>query len=229
MRRGAAGGHAGPVRLVDLTQPLVPGMPVFPGDPEVSADPVLDVVRDGCAVTAWRLGSHSGTHVDAPSHVVPGGADLDALDLGLFTGPAVVVDVRGAAAGGRIGWERFAGAAGDAERFRPGVVVLVRTGWDEHWGADAYAEQPSLDVEVARRLVAAGVRTVGVDALSPDATGSSALVVHHAVLGAGGVLAENLRGLGAVQAMARPRVALLPLRLAGGDGAPVRAVAWDEG
>jgi kynurenine formamidase len=201
-------------------------MPVFPGDPEVAAEPALDVVRDGCAVTAWRLGSHSGTHVDAPSHVVPGGADLDALDLGLFTGPAVVVDVSGAGPGERIGWGAF------AERepaFGPGVVVLVRTGWDARWGGPSYADHPWLDAEVAERLVAAGVRTLGVDALSPDATGSTDLAVHHAVLGAGGVLAENLRDLGAVQAMARPRVALLPLRLAGGDGAPVRAVAWDEG
>jgi len=217
------------VRLVDLSQPVAPGMPVFPGDPEVTAQPALDVVRDGCAVTAWRLGSHSGTHVDAPSHVVPGGADLDALDLGLFTGPAVVVDARGAGPGERIGWRRFAGPGGRVEGLRPGVVVLVRTGWDARWGGASYAEQPWLDVEVAERLVEAGVRTVGVDALSPDATGSTDLAVHHAVLGAGGVLAENLRGLGAVQAMARPRVALLPLRLAGGDGAPVRAVAWDEG
>jgi len=214
------------VRLVDLSQPVAPGMPVFPGDPEVTAEPALDVVRDGCAVTAWRLGGHSGTHVDAPSHVVPGGADLDALDLGLFTGPAVVVDVRGAGPGERIGWDAFAGQQTD---LGSGVVVLVRTGWDARWGRASYAEQPWLDVEVAERLVAAGVRTLGVDALSPDATGSTDLAVHHVVLGVGGVLAENLRGLGAVQAMARPRVALLPLRLAGGDGAPVRAVAWDEG
>lgn len=214
------------MRLVDLSQPVAPGMPVFPGDPEVSAEPALDVVRDGCAVTAWRLGSHSGTHVDAPSHVVPGGADLDALDLGLFTGPAVVVDVRGAGAGERVGWDAFGEREGD---LGPGVVVLVRTGWDARWGGPSYAEHPWLDAEVAERLVAAGVRTLGVDALSPDATGSTDLAVHHAVLGAGGVLAENLRDLGAVQAMARPRVALLPLRLAGGDGAPVRAVAWDEG
>lgn len=214
------------MRLVDLSQPVAPGMPVFPGDPQVAAEAVLEVARDGCAVTAWRLGSHSGTHVDAPSHVVPGGPDLDALDFGLFTGPAVVVDVRGAGPGERLGWQRFSGAAGSVG---PGVVVLVRTGWDARWGAASYAEHPWLDVEVAERLVDAGVRTLGIDALSPDATGSTDLAVHHAVLGAGGVLAENLRGLGAVQAMVEPRVALLPLRLAGGDGAPVRAVAWDEG
>ncbi|MEH3077103.1 MAG: cyclase family protein, partial [Quadrisphaera sp.] len=74
-------------------------------------------------------------HVDAPSHVVPGGATLDELDLALFTGPAVVVDARGHGPGEGVGWEPF---APHAEALAAGVVVLVRTGWDAHWGSAAY-------------------------------------------------------------------------------------------
>lgn len=208
------------MRTVDLTHPVTTGMPVFPGDPAVTLAPALDLAVDGCAVTALQLGSHSGTHVDAPSHVVPGGATLDELDLALFSGPALVVDARGRAPGATIGWEPFA----PRERaLAAGVVVLVRTGWDEHWGSARYEQHPHLALEVAERLLAAGVSTLGVDALSPDPVGD--LTVHRAWLAAGGVLAENLRGLGQLDALVDPVVHLLPLALAGGDGAPVRAVA----
>ncbi|WP_257570774.1 cyclase family protein [Streptomyces sp. NP160] len=100
------------MRVVDLTHPVTTGMPVFPGDPAVSLAPALDLAADGCAVTSLHLGSHSGTHVDAPSHVVPGGPTLDELDLALFTGPALVVDARGHAPGAAVGWEPFAPHAG---------------------------------------------------------------------------------------------------------------------
>jgi arylformamidase len=208
------------VRVVDLTHPVTTGMPVYPGDPAVTVSPALDLAAHGCAVTALRLGSHSGTHVDAPSHAVPGGATLDQLDLALFTGPALVVDARGRAPGATTGWEPFAPHAG---AFAAGVVVLVRTGWDEHWGSARYEQHPHLAPEVAERLLAAGVRTLGVDALSPDPLHD--LPFHRTWLGAGGVLAENLRGLGLVDALVQPHVHLFPLRVSGGDGAPVRAVA----
>ncbi len=142
------------MRLVDLSHPLATGMTTYPGDPAVEVSPALELARDGCAVAALRLGTHSGTHVDAPSHVVPGGASIDQLDLALFAGPAVVVDVRGARPRQRIGWEPFAAHAGS---FGPGVVVLVRTGWDALFDdADAYPDQPWLAPEVAERLVGRG-------------------------------------------------------------------------
>lgn len=208
------------VRVVDLSHPVTTGMPVYPGDPAVSLAPALDLGAHGCAVTALHLGSHSGTHVDAPSHVVPGGATLDELDLALFTGPAVVVNARGHGPGEGVGWEPF---APHAEALAAGVVVLVRTGWDAHWGSAAYQRHPHLAPSVAERLLAAGVRTLGTDTLSPDPLDD--LPFHRAWLGAGGVLAENLTRLGDVSALASPRVHLFPLALAGGDGAPVRAVA----
>jgi kynurenine formamidase len=112
-------------------------------------------------------------------------------------------------------------------------MLLLHTGWDAHWGTDAYFDHPFLDGDAAERVVAAGVRTVGLDALSLDETvpggePAGGFAAHLAVLGAGGVIIENLRGLDAVRA-AEPVVSVLPLRLAGADGAPVRAVAFDVG
>jgi len=213
--------------IVDLSHPLGPGISVYPGDPPFRVDQAATLAADGVNVTSLHLGTHAGTHVDAPFHLLADGASIDALALELFTGPAVVVDVRGREAGEAIGWDALAGRAAE---FRPGAVVLLHTGWSRFFGTPAYLRHPWLTGDAARRLVAAGVRTLGVDTLSPDPTPASDsaaldLPVHHAVLGAGGVIAENLAGLEQVT-FADPRISLFPLPIAGADGAPVRAVAW---
>jgi len=110
-------------------------------------------------------------------------------------------------------------------------MLLLHTGWDAHWGTDGYFCDPYLDGDAAERVVAAGVRTIGLDALSLDETvldgeAAGGFAAHFAVLGAGGVIVENLRNLAAVVSP-EPVVSVLPLRLAGADGAPVRAVAFD--
>ncbi|WP_104432064.1 cyclase family protein [Kineococcus xinjiangensis] len=208
--------------LLDLSHPLTTGMPVHPGDPEVRAVPAATLERDGCNVLAVGLGSHTGTHLDAPFHVHADGARLDELPLELLTGPAVVVDVQGCAPGSAIGWEHLAPHAG---RLRPGVVVLLHTGWSARWGEPRYfADHPWLTTDAARRIVAAGVRVLGVDTASPDPAGS--LDVHRVVLGAGGVIVENLTGLARLATLPDPHVGFFPLPLAGADGAPVRALAW---
>ncbi|MFD0479557.1 cyclase family protein [Nonomuraea thailandensis] len=81
--------------LLDLSAPIETGMPVYPGDPEVSVGPALTAARDGVNVLSLHLGSHSGTHVDAPFHLDDSLPTLDELPLERFHGPAVVVDARG--------------------------------------------------------------------------------------------------------------------------------------
>lgn len=191
-------------------------MPVFPGDPEFSTSPAATVAGEGFAVTSLHLSTHTGTHVDAPAHVLPGGQTLDDLPLDLFTGPCVVVDAVGVSP---IGPELLPAS------FAPGTVVLFRTGWDTHGGTPAEFEHPSLTVAAAVRLRELGVRTVGIDCASVDAPGS--LDVHRILLGVPGdpgVIVENLTNLGRL-----PRdgftFSAFPLRIHAADGSPVRAVA----
>ncbi|WP_433593194.1 cyclase family protein [Nocardia sp. CA-145437] len=211
------------MRILDLSVPIRSGMPVYPGDPEVSVRPALTVAADGVNVLHLDMGSQTGTHVDAPRHIDDALPALDELPLERFTGPAVVVDARAAGAGGSIGREYFEG------RVAAGVIVLVATGWSEHWGTHEYLNHPHLTVAAAEYLVAAGVRTVGVDALSVDPTPAEEIPVHRILCGAHAVIAENLTCLAAVlaaqEAGQRVEVSLFPLRLPGADGAPVRAVA----
>lgn len=213
--------------IVDLSHPLDDDTPVYPGDPVARFTPAATVAADGYNVLHVRMGSQTGTHVDAPYHFLDDGARIDELPLEYFLGPAVVADVRGKPPHGRIEW---ADLEPWVHLLAPGRILLLRTGWDRYWGTGAYFDHPYLTGDAAAQVVAAGVRTVGLDALSLDETvlgGAPAggFAAHLAVLGAGGVIIENLRGLGAVPDV-DPVVSVLPLRLAGADGAPVRAVAF---
>ena len=215
--------------IVDLSHPLAPGMPGYPGDPEVAATPVATIAAHGFAVTALRLGTHSGTHVDAPSHAVEGGAAIDAIDPGRLIGPARILRVT-AGDGEPIG---VAGLEPQLAAWSGERIALVHTGWDAHWGTPRMLRHPAVSIELADALLGLGVDVLGVDTLSPDllqyasgsgAGGPAALPAHARWLGAGGLIIENLRGLGEVPGQTCELIAL-PLRLAGLDGSPVRAVA----
>ncbi|MDP9842658.1 cyclase family protein [Streptosporangium lutulentum] len=209
--------------LIDLSVPIVTGMPVYPGDPEVTVGPALTAAADGVNVLSLHLGSQSGTHVDAPYHIDDALPTLDDLPLDRFTGPATVIDACGLPPRSPLGPELFEAGA------RPGTIVLVATGWAAHWGTDAYLAHPYLTEEAATLLVEAGVRTVGIDALSVDPTPGDDFPAHRVLCGAHAVIAENLTNLSLLldaQADGRSvEVSLFPLRLPAADGAPVRAVA----
>ena len=117
-----------------------------------------------------------------------------------------------------------------AERLdESGVILVLRTGWSERYSrSDAYVDHPYLDPSACERILDAGVRTLAIDALNPDpTTPETSFPVHRLWLGAGGVIAENLTNLSAVEAP-DPLVCLFPIRVGGdADGAPCRAVALE--
>jgi arylformamidase len=188
------------MRMIDITLPLGPDTPVYPGDPPVEVVRLREAgAGDAFALSRVTLGSHSGTHVDPPAHFLPGGATVDALPLAPLIGPAVVADV----AHGRPV------TAADLAPFLPAVRLLLRSGG------------MPLTPEAARAVVAVGVRLVGVDGLSvapPEAPGE----VHRILLAAGVVIVEGLALAGVTPG--RYTLICLPLKLTGGDGAPARAV-----
>jgi kynurenine formamidase len=212
----------------DLSRQLDADATVYPGDPPVELTPAATHDADGYRVTELRLGSHSGTHIDAPSHTEPDGRDLEDFDVGEFVFDARLVDCSSAAARDSIGPE--------AVPDDPAAEMLVfRTGWDDHWGTDRYLDHPYLSEAAAAACAERGCH-VGVDALSPDPTPSereeeaekaddepAGVPAHHELLGSGLFVVENLTGLGAVPD--RFELRAYPLALAEADGSPVRAVA----
>jgi arylformamidase len=207
---------SGPGRLLDVSVVVGPGTPEWPGDVPFSCGWTC-TIAGGAAVnlSAMTLSPHVGTHADAPLHVRDGAEASETLPPEAFLGPCEVVDVTDCT--GAIDLDALA-----ARGVPPGVArLLLRTGRTVADGAFP-DDWPWLEPACVARLAAGGLRLLGVDAPSVDARESKTLATHHALFGAGAYNLENLD----LRAVAPGRYELVapPLRVAGLDGAPVRAL-----
>jgi len=195
-------------------------MPVIEGDPPVVVSPALQHETAGYAVTQICLGSHSGTHLDAPRHLYPGLPTLDEYPIDRFVRPGVVVDARPARAlpekeseflktPGVIDAEFLAARLQDCPVETGGFVLL--------WTAGAV-----LTVAAGQLLVESGATLVGTDATSLD---DPPFPVHRLLLSHDMLIAENLAGFESV-GPGLVTCAFLPLPVVNTDGAPIRAIAW---
>lgn len=201
--------------LYDLSWPLRPDLPVWPGDHPVTWSWTLRRA-DGASVNlgAWAATTHAGAHADAPLHVDDAGPSIDALDLAAFWGEASLVDAPPTAPLDEAWVDEMLAR-------RPAPRLLVRTGcWRDP--ARFPTVFPTLTPGAAQRLAAAGIRLFGTDAPSVDPFDAKDLAVHRALLGAGVAVLENLRLDGVPPG--RYELVALPLRLVGADASPVRAV-----
>lgn len=209
--------------MYDLTQPLNEGIPRFPGDPAVRIEAIHDFAPWQISVLA--MGTHSGTHMDAPRHRIPGAAGIGAYGPDRLVGRGLVIDVSGMVENEAIPASVLDGLL---EETWPGWFAVVRTGWDQYWGDERYFRHPYLSPELAQALVAANAGIVAIDALSVDSTVDSGSEAHGILLGADVLIAENLCRLDELD-NARPHsFAFLPLSLGDADGSPARVVAWDR-
>lgn len=209
----------------ELSHRITTGMQVYPGDPGVAIRPALELARDGVDVADVHLGSHTGTHLDAPSHTVKGGRTTAGIGLEELVGDAIVVHIDGLGPRQRYGLAELAAALGGAVPDRVPRIVVVDTGWASRFGTDAALEHPAIDPDAAAELLRRGMRVLAVDTLSPDPTGGDGFPVHEVVLGGDALIVENLCGLEGLPE--RVRIGFFPLPI-DADGAPVRAVAFDD-
>jgi kynurenine formamidase len=213
---------------IDLSHSVKPGMQVYPGDPPFTCSGIASIQADGYCVRALSMSSHTGTHVDAPSHFFADGKTISEIPLATFVGRALLVDLTHKSSREPITWD--ADLARYADQMREGVILLLRTGWSEHWCTEKYLDHPFLERTTAEKIIATGVQVVGIDALSPDETrldGTGSFGAHEVILGAGCIIAENLTNLGALDG-APHTVHLVPLNIHECDGSPVRAFALKE-
>lgn len=217
------------IRIVDLSVALDATTQVYPGDPALSFKTHSTVERDGFNLLSVHMGSQSGTHVDAPYHFDDTTEKIDELPLERFLGRGVIVDARDAGERGAITWEHIVPV--EAE-LAPGCIVLLHTGWSEHYGTERYFDHPYLTADACERLLAAGIRTIGIDAINldetPDATHPGVgFPSHHLIAECAGVIIENLTNLAGISSPGA-LISVLPLAFIGADGAPVRAVAIEH-
>jgi arylformamidase len=190
---------------IDISAPLATGMPHWPGDPE----PVI-------TSTLLNMSPHTGTHVDAPRHYIPGATSIGAMPLSATVGEARVIEICDVNTI-KTGELRF-------HQIQQAERILFKTrNSEECWPNPVFNKNyVSITPNTARYLVECGVRTVGIDYLSIGPFGKIGDETHQILLGAGIWIIEGLN-LSMVEA-GRYDLICLPLALAGCDGAPARAV-----
>ncbi|WP_338864455.1 cyclase family protein [Myxococcus stipitatus] len=201
---------------VDISAPLRDGMVHWPDNPAVHITRVMDQQKgDDATVSNLSFGAHTGTHVDAPVHFIQGAGGVDALPFDRLIGTARVLEIRDAWA---IRAEELRGHS-----IQEGERLLFKTAnSSRRWPAQGFLPDfVFLSLEGARYLVERKVRTVGIDYLSIGSPGEGA-PTHQVLLDAGICIIEGLE-LSPVSPGTYELVCL-PLRIAGGDGAPARAI-----
>ena len=201
--------------LIDISPPLRVGMGVFPGDAVFQTAPTF-TIGPNCPVNVAEIAmsTHCGSHADAPLHYDPNGASIDQLDLADFIGPARVIDARGESP--LCGFDEIAAALDGAP---PRLLFRLMDRLDSMiWPAGFRALAP----DAVERLALRGIRLIGVDVPSVDPETSKELPSHMVCRAHDIRIVENL-----VLADVAPgdyELIALPLKLAGLDAAPVRAV-----
>ena len=218
-------------RIVDLTYPIHEGMTTCPSH----WHPIVEVTilgRHGIENRETRkvvLGTHTGTHCDAPRHFVPGGKTVDMLSLDTLIGPAFVVDFSNSQPGQEVDVADFERQLGNR---RPERVVM-RFDWSAHWGRmEYYTDHPFISQAAAQWLVDRGVRLLAMDTPMPDnpahGRGSELDSPNHKILlGSGVILVEYLCNLKELR-QREIELIVLPLKILEGDGSPVRCVAIES-
>lgn len=208
------------MNVIDLTHFIAPDMPVYPGTEPPSVREATSIAADGFAEKLLTMYSHTGTHMDAPGHMLAGHHTLDQLPIDTFVGPGVVIDLS-ARLSGPITPQELVAYAG---RLEHADFALFHTGWSLRWGRDDYyAEFPTLSEEAARWLCGFELKGVGFDCISVDPVGASPMVIHHILLGHDMVIIENLCGLDSLVGR-EFMFSCLPLKIPDSDGSPIRAV-----
>jgi arylformamidase len=208
------------MRIIDLSHPIAADMPLWPGTPAPEFSDLHTIGCDGFGERWLQLSSHTGTHLDAPAHIVAGAASLDQLDVSHFIGKGVVLDLRDSI-GEPISLDTLLASR---ERIARAEFLLLHTGWSRFWGSYDYDRgYLVLSAAAADWLAGAGLKGIGIDAPSFDAWDSEMLPMHRRLLGAGLILIENLTALDRL-AESDFLVSVLPLNIVAAEACPVRAV-----
>jgi len=211
-------------RVIDLTLPL------SSGDKGVRIERARRLETDGWNATNLSLYSHCGTHMDAPVHFGVGTQTIDTICAESFIGPAWVADVRPVEPRALIEPEHLGDLGVVAGQFEAGDSLLICTGWSDYYGQSRFRDElPRVSADLARWCVDNKVRMLGVEPPSvADVNDIEELTAVHRILFEGGVIV--VEGLANLASLSKPKVTFiaLPLKVAGGDGAPVRAVAVEE-
>lgn len=206
------------MKIFDITVPIKNGMTVWPGQPVVDIHPLQTVNMNGSMVSSIHLTSHTGTHVDAPAHFLDGGETVDLISPHVFIGTARVFDLSWITLGDPIErefLEKYELATGERVLFKTANSSIIHT-------KEFQANYTHLSYDAAQYLIEHKTLLVGIDYFGIEKKGSPGHLVHTSLFMGGVVIVEGL-DLSIVPEDTYD-LYCFPLRVAGCDGAPARAI-----
>jgi signal transduction histidine kinase len=201
-------------RFIDLSHPITRHMPCYPGDPGIALKQARNIREHGCDVLEISMGSHTGAHIDAPSHMIEGGKTLGDFDLSSFCGTAVKV-----------------GPDQDMEGFFDAFDlngIILETGWGAHFSRpDIYygPGRPAIPDSFVKAIGRSKIKFFGCDLPSVDPSGARDKTVHRALLSRDILIYENLANMEKLPEKTPFLFYGFPLNIPAADGCPVRAAA----
>ena len=217
------------MNIIDLTHEMEQGMPCFHADWHIpfSSETLGMIESVGRNTKKLTMGSHTGTHMDAPGHFIPDGITITEIPLATLCGDVTLLDLRSLPDNAAVTPEMLQGIPLHEK-------VICVFGWDKHWNTgDYYANYPYFSKEAAQFLIDAGVKLLGLDTPSPDNSktplhAENDSVIHKLFLKNGVILVEYLATAGITDYAVEYQIAALPMKIKDSDGAPARVLLIEK-
>ena len=212
------------MKVTDLSHVIDSNMPVFPGTEQPIFEKANTFDQDGFREAKITFYSHTGTHIDAPAHMLSDGPSLDNLNIEHFIGKAVILDYSNRA----YDLIDVASLKLYEDKIKNVEFVIIKTGWSKYWGdTQYYRDFPSLSEESAKWLTGFNLKGIGIDAISIDDIKSITFAVHKLLLAKGIIIIENLTNLDSIS-KEYFILSVMPLKNKNADGSPVRAISIEN-
>jgi arylformamidase len=209
------------MKVIDLSHTIYPDMPLYPGTERPIVNQTATCEKDGYCHAYLTIGNHTGTHIDAPMHMVEGAPGLEDFDVSQYCGKAALIDLT------EMRTElitkemlvKFEEVISEVD------FLLLKTGWDKFWGREAYYDAfPVPDDHAADYLTSFHLKGIGIDSSSVDPIDSINYSVHKILFHKGMIIIENLTHLDSLPQDIF-QFYCLPIPYRNADGSPVRAIA----
>ena len=201
------------MRFIDLSHPISNEMTTYPSDPNVTIVREKEIHSDQTLLHRFTMGTHTGTHLDTPAHIISGGKTLDDFPLSSFTGKTVKVDINSISELDKVD-EKVDGIIFDSSWYRRFKEPEI------YFGSD----RPEIPKYLVKKAIEMGIKYFGCDLPSVDVSGSEDKPIHNALLGANIIVYESLTNLNHLPLLTLFEFYGFPLPLVGLDGSPVRAI-----
>lgn len=212
------------MNIIDLTHIICSDMPVFPGTKKPFFQKTNTLEKDGFQETKITMYSHTGTHVDAPAHILENELYLDNLEVKHFIGKATILDFSNI----KTQLINVDTLKLYEEKIKKVEFVIIKTGWSKYWGSEKYFENfPTLSEEAAKWLIQFNLKEIGNDAISIVDINSTTFTVHKILMSKNILIIENLSNLDSV-CNEYFILSIMPLKIKNSDGSPIRAIAIEN-